>query len=73
MTLTPSQAAIIIGCSAQNVRTMIRAKKLKAKSIPVTTNRHGHVWLITQTEAERVRDLRPAGNIGRGRPRGVTR
>ena len=76
--MTPSQAALIIGCSPQNVRTMIRGGKMKAKKLPATkgkigNNRHGHVWSISSEEAERVRQLRPVGNIGRGRPRGVTR
>ncbi len=71
--LTPREAAAVIGCTPQNVRTLIRSGTLRARKVPTIINQYGYRWSITRREAERVRDLRPNDNPGRGRPRGVTR
>jgi hypothetical protein len=64
------EAADIIGCSASHVRTLIRTKVLKAKRLPVTTNRHGYILDISLADAEQVRD-RPITGVGwkRGKSR----
>ncbi len=63
--MTPAQAAVIIGCCKQQVRTLIRNGKLKAARRRSRNNQHGYIYIISREEAVKYRD-RP---IGRGRPR----
>jgi hypothetical protein len=49
--ITPSQAAEIIGCSPQQVRTLIRGGKIKAKKIYLPYG--GYVYTLTKEEAGR--------------------
>ena len=63
--MTPSQAAIVIGCSPQQVRTLIRTGKIQAERVDTP---FGFYYNVTQTEAEQYRDSSP--NYGRGWPRG---
>lgn len=64
--MTPSQAARVIGCSTQQVRTLIRSGKIKARKRKAE---FGYYYDITQEEAERYRDEKP----DRGWPRGKAR
>ena len=64
--ITPKQAAEVIGCSVQHVRTLIRSGKIKATKRKTPT---GHYWSITPAEARRYRD-KP---INQGYPRGKKR
>lgn len=57
--LTPAKAAAVIGCSHRRVTQMLREGRLKGKKVS------DRVWLIEQSEAERMRDFTPAT----GRPR----
>ena len=60
--MTPKQAAAVIGCSPQQVRTLIRTGVLKATKKSVTTYRYS----ISRREAERYRDKKQT----KGWPRG---
>ena len=64
--MTPSQAADVIGCSPQQVRTLIRIGKLCARKVVTRNNQHGYRYEISRKEAERYRNTPQ----GRGRPRG---
>lgn len=61
--MTPKQASHIIGCSATQVRALIRGKKIKAKRIATPS---GHCYNISQEEAERYRDTPQNGGWPRG-------
>lgn len=70
--MTPGQAAKIIGCSAQQVRTLIRTGKIQATKIDATFADVGYpyFWDITEAEAIRARDRK---TDGRGWPKGKRR
>lgn len=53
--MTPRQAAAIIGCSPQQVRTLIRTGKIKATKRPTPTF-PGYCYSVSRREAERYRD-----------------
>ena len=44
--MTPKQAAKIIGCSPQQVRTLIRKGTLWAKKVPTDQNQHGYTYNV---------------------------
>ena len=68
--MTTREAAKIIGCSIQHVRTLIRQGKLKAKRIESDQNQYGFRFVIDKREAVRFAKLPvPA----RGFPRGQSR
>lgn len=67
--MSPTQAASIIGCTPQQVRTLIRTGKLKARKKPTTANQHGYLYEITEAEAVRVRDTEQTRGWPRGTPR----
>lgn len=67
--MTPSQAAAIIGCTPQQVRTLIRTGKLRARRIAAPVNRQGYVYDITPGEARRYARKPQQG----GYPRGASR
>ncbi len=69
MALTPSQAAKVIGCSPQQVRTLIRAGRLRARRVPTRNNQFGYRYTVTQAEAERYRDTPQPKGYPRGRKR----
>ena len=62
MPLRSSEAAELIGCTANYVRLLIRSGKLAAEQVQTA---EGKRYRISRAEAERVRDL----PRGRGRPR----
>lgn len=62
--MTTREAAQVIGCTIQHVRTLIRAKRLKARRV---RNQYAYHWCIEPGEAERYRDTPLSG---RGFPRG---
>lgn len=65
--LTPSQAAAIIGCSDNNVRTLIKAGKLRGR---VTSTPWGSVYYLVREEDARAY----ASTVQtRGWPRGKAR
>lgn len=68
--MNPKKAAEHIGCSVQQVRTMIRTGKLKAKKIVTEHNQHGYEYQISAAEADRVKNNPPARGWQRGRKRG---
>ena len=51
--MTPKEAAAIIGCSPQQVRTLIRSGRIKATQVKCP---QGYYYNITRREAERYRD-----------------
>ena len=65
--MTPREAAELIGCSPQHVRTLVRAGKLPATRKPTDCNQHGYRLVITRRDAQRFRDT---PRRGPGRPRG---
>lgn len=68
--MTPSQAAHIIGCSPQQVRTLIRKGTIVASKLlqdPTVTG-YPYTWTITPAEAIRIRD-----RVSGGWPRGKSR
>lgn len=67
--MTPSEAAKVIGCSPQQVRTLIRVGLVSARKVKTKNNQFGYRYEISLEEAERYRD-KPQG---RGYPRGVPR
>lgn len=55
--MTPKEAADYIGCSPQQVRTLIRRGKIKARKHKIPGGRKpGYCYLISKKEAERYRD-----------------
>ena len=66
--MTPTQAAKIIGCSPQQVRTLCRKGVIKASRIRIPWS-GGHYYDITEKEARRYRDE----PINQGFPRGKKR
>jgi len=68
-TLTPKQAAVVIGCSPQQVRYLIYNKKIKAIKIKTDCNQHGYRFAIPKNEAQRYADKPQTV----GYPRGVQR
>ena len=68
-TLSPRQAAAIIGCSPQHVRTLIRAGTLPATTRETQSNRHGYEYRVKSADAKRYRDVPQ----GKGFPRGQKR
>jgi len=66
--MTPKKAAAVIGCSPQQVRTLIRNGMLRARMIKTDCN-PGYRYDVTSKEAQRYRD-QPQG---RGYPRGRKR
>lgn len=62
--LTTNEAAKIIGCSIQHVRTMIRSNKLNATKHPLPT--YGFYYTVPREEAERVRDMGQTTGFPRG-------
>ena len=67
--MTTSQAAKIIGCSPQHVRTLIRQGKLRADRRASTHNQHGYCYTIRLRDAERYRDKPQTRGYPRGRKR----
>jgi len=67
--MTPRQAAQIIGCSPQQVRTLIRAGVLKARPIPSANNPAGYEWQVPRSEALRYAGAKPKRGWPRGKPR----
>ena len=65
--MTPSAAAKIIGCSTQQVRTLIRKGTMNGIKVPYGLNNVKYMWDVTQKEAERIRDRKLSGT---GWPRG---
>lgn len=57
--LTPTQAAIVIGCTDGRVRQLLRTGRLAGKKIG------SRLWLISPDEVEKMRDFVPQT----GRPR----
>ncbi len=51
--MTPTQAAKLIGCSPQQVRTLIRTGRLKATHLP---SHYRCKYAISKAEAKRYRD-----------------
>jgi len=64
--MTCKEAAAVIGCSPQQVRTLIRKGKIKAHRIVCPANQYGYRYTVTLAEAERYRDAPQT----RGWPRG---
>lgn len=55
--MTPRQAAAIIGCSPQQVRTLIRTGVIKAtKRFTPGNTTPGYCYSVSRREAERYRD-----------------
>ena len=65
--MTPEQAAKVIGCSPQQVRTLIRSGTIKASQRKTPWG--SHYYDIEPREAKRYRDIPQ----GRGFPRGQKR
>lgn len=68
-TVTSKEAAEIIGCSPQQVRTLIRNGKIPAKRKKNERNPAGYDLVILRTEAEKYSQTVPR----RGWPRGIKR
>lgn len=64
--MTPSEAALVIGCSTRHVRTMICQGKMQATTIHVAGMT---IYNVEQAEAERVRDHPSTMGWRRGRKR----
>jgi hypothetical protein len=73
MTLTPSQAAEVIGCSPQQVRTLIRVGRLRARRVSTRNNQHGYRYTIALHDAELYRDTPQPKGYPRGRKRPNTK
>ena len=70
--MKPTEAAKIIGCSPQQVRTLIRQGKLRARRVKTDTDRNGkrlYVYHLTKDQVVRYAALPQT----RGYPRGVPR
>jgi len=67
--MTTKEAAEVIGCSPQQVRTLIRTGKLRATKNPSKNNQFGYEYAITKRTAERHRDNGPTRGWPRGTPR----
>ena len=67
--MTPSEAASHIGCSPQQVRTLIRSGTLKANRVESKNNQHGFVYDVDWSEAERYRLMPQVQGFPRGRKR----
>ncbi len=67
--MTPTEAAKIIGCTPQQVRTLIRTKKIKAKRIKYPG---GYYYQIERREAIRYRDIPQTSGFPRGQKRNAT-
>jgi hypothetical protein len=72
--MTPRQAADFIGCTPQQVRTLIRLGRIKAKR---TANKDyrgnpiegSYTYLINMQEVERYKEIPRSGGYPRGRKR----
>lgn len=47
--MTVREAAALIGCSLQQVRTLVRSGILRAKKVPTDTNQHGYEYQLHHT------------------------
>lgn len=65
--MTPRQAAAVIGCTANQVRHLIRSGRIKARRIESET--FGFSYEVSPGEAERYRDSEQS----KGFPRGAKR
>lgn len=68
--MTPKEAAAIIGCSPQHVRTLIRQGKIKARQVSMPGfGSAGYIYYISEKEAARVAAIPQSGGYPRGRKR----
>lgn len=67
-TLSPSEAATIIGCSVTHVGHLIRTGKLRAIR-KIGHSRHGYSYIIAAKEARRYAKTKQPCGWPRGRPR----
>lgn len=67
--MSPSEAAAVIGCTTNQVRYLIRTKKLKARKKPTADNQHGYVY---EVDARSVKSYANKPQ-GKGYPRGQAR
>ncbi len=63
--MTPNEAANILGCSTQQVRTLIRTGKLKAKKRKTDptlsgSNQYGFAYLLNLKDVRRLAKIRQA-------------
>jgi hypothetical protein len=65
--MKPTEAAKIIGCTPQQVRTLCRKGTIKATK---RITKLGPYWEIAKKEAERYRDKEQKGGFPRGYTRG---
>lgn len=67
--LTPSKAAEVIGCSPQQVRTLIRKEIIKARKVVNDCSPVGYVYYVDYHEALRYKSIAVSGGYPRGRKR----
>lgn len=68
--MTPRQAAELIGLrSVSYLVTLIHAKKIKAKRVKTTTNRHGYVYDVDRKSVLQFKKTPHTNTGARGQPR----